>query len=129
MTKVMIHTFRDWDGGKADGYYEPASDTIHILRGEDLELRARIHEGVHASRCGKLSFRLARLVANPLVNCFMWALFVASALTALLLQFTLLFFFMGMWYMLMLGCWAYEEAVADQKTMQTIKAICGGDEL
>jgi len=81
MTNIIYDDYKTWQGNQANGYYEVETDTIHVLKADDLEMRTIFHEQTHAQRKNHLTFKLASLVANPQINIMLLVMLAAIALT------------------------------------------------
>jgi hypothetical protein len=128
MNKNQIKRDRleNWPAGKATGYYEPRANEIHLLRGEDVELRTLWHEVAHAARQNTLSFQLARALNRPVVNNLMFAGLILTALTAFIISFVPFFIMAGLFGILVF-CQAREELIAERVVRKEIKNLKRGE--
>jgi hypothetical protein len=112
----------DWPAGKATGYFEPRANEIHLLRGEDVELRTLWHENAHAERQNTLSFQLARALNRPAINNLLFAGLILTALTSFVIS-SVPFFVLAGLFGLMVICQAREEYIAEKAVRQQIKNL------
>lgn len=133
MTKpnVIYESFETWKGGSANGYYEPKTNEIHILKGKDMELRCLWHESAHASRQHKLTFRIAKLLQTPLYrNVFFACLVVLGLLSVFAVKsaFPIVFsayIATALFYLSTYFCAGYEEFQANLEAKRLTKHIKG----
>ena len=107
----------------ANGWYEPQTDTIHVIEGAHLELRTLFHETAHAKRRNKLTFQLGSLTATPL---YQTVLFAMIMLTGFLATFTYIFYpflLLASLYLFCYACWNYEENIANREMNKRIREV------
>jgi hypothetical protein len=64
--KIVYEPLKTWQYGEKTGYYEPNTDTIHILLSDqDIMDKTLEHELKHRSRRNKPTFQLAILYNMP----------------------------------------------------------------
>jgi hypothetical protein len=122
MTKEYFHKLEDWEGGKANGYYEPLTDEIHILRSESMMFRVLLHERIHASRRKKLTCKVGALISiNPVRN-FMFLLTLIFASLSFTLGIMPFLIVAGL-FMSLIFCSAYEEFIVDSTVSRSVNQI------
>ena len=123
--RIFVDSLENWKGGKANGYYEPFKDEVHVLNGKDAEFRALIHEKTHQARRNHLSFKFASIVQSPAFYIFLAAMVALAVYGALIatIQSLIPFFFFTATFIFLTGCSAYEEALANRAMNQSIKLI------
>lgn len=124
--KIYIDKLENWKGGRANGYYEPFKDEIHVLNGADCMLRARIHEGTHRKRRNKLTFKFASIIRIPASNAIMLAVLFGLAfygIAYVTLQAMIPFYFFASTYIALMFCSAYEETVANRAMTTSCREI------
>ena len=124
--KTIIDKLESWPAGKATGYFEPLTDEIHILRGDDVELRTLWHETAHASRRNTLSFQLARALNKPAISNILFAGLILTALTAFIISFVPFFVAAAIFGLLVL-CQAREEMLAEKAVRKQIRNLKRGE--
>lgn len=120
--KEYRDTLETWKGGKANGYYEPFLNEIHILCGEDLEFRTSIHERIHAERRNKTSARFAYILQIREVTNFLFSVLIILAITGAVTN-ILPFFFVSGLFGFLLACLTFEELKADSLTEKSMREI------
>ena len=124
--KTVIDRLENWKGGRANGYYEPFKDEIHVLNGQDSVFRALIHEKVHRRRRNKWTFKIATITQMPFM---FWVLFTImmflSAYTVALhtVTSTIPLFTIGITFLFCLMCGHYEEYKANSAMMKSCRII------
>lgn len=126
MTKTIKDKLEDWQAGKANGYFEPRVNEIHLLNGDDVELRALWHETAHAARQDKLSFKLARALNRPAINNFLVGFLILTALISFVFSIVPFFVAAGI-FGLLVFCQAREEIIAEKAVNQKIKSLKRGE--
>ena len=123
--KKIYHTLEDYDGGVSNGYYDYFTDTIHLLRGKDLEFRTELHERIHAARRDKITFRLGTVFQiQPVMYIFILAIGIITILS-LVAAIALALIFLSLF-----ACNLYEEYVANKaviKSVKNLKKMDGGE--
>ncbi len=127
-TKIVKETLETWKGGKADGYFEPLTNEIHILQGKDVEFRTEIHEKVHADRQNKLTFKLGSLLQISGVSQFIFAVMIILGIAGAATQALIPFFFIAGIFTVLIFCYMFEELRADQVMLKSMKEIKRGNE-
>jgi hypothetical protein len=134
--KIIKETLRTWEYGKASAYFNPFSNEIHLLNGQDLEDRAETHERIHWMRQDKVTFQLASLIEYPAAVNLMFSLVIALAVFGAasisfmggsLLNLTPMLFAAAV-FTALLTCHAYEEHVADQAVAKSCRETKQNDD-
>jgi hypothetical protein len=114
---VSYDKLKDWQGGDSNGYSEPDTNTIHVIRGEDLELKMVLHEKIHLQRKNKTTFKLGSLIVTPFSNILLLILVGISFVTAPTGYIMLSF------YICLIICLFYEEKTTWKLTMKKLREI------
>lgn len=113
---IIYEPLNKWTGGQTLGYYEPETDTIHILLSDqDTMDKVLKHELKHRARRNKPTFKLAQILNTPsLKNLTYLFLMTLSIYGVLTLEFRPLIAVFSV-YIITLASSLYEEKQAGEK--------------
>ena len=113
---IVYEEQKNWKFGTATGYYEPATDTIHILLGSDehTQWKTLEHERKHRSRRNKPTFQLSLLINTPAIRNFMVMFLLIFGVYGVLSVNFVPFFSVAIVYLVTLASKIYEEKQASK---------------